>query len=214
MKARGRARIPPAPRMASSRSLLRPAPGATGFHRQSSPPHRPGRHQRRQGRRVPRRRQATLRHRLLVPQPRDQQVLCYKNGLAQGKHRLEIVAPGRRTRSRPARGSIWTPSSGRPPRGTAASAQGGGPTETQRVIFGYVGRKDYVDSSGYVWRPATEFILRLGTLADLVPSPSGRSRNSKRWPARPTPNFIATASTAAISPPTSPWRPHRPITCG
>ena len=28
------------------------------------------------------------------PQPRDQQVLCYKNGLAQGKHSLEIVAAG------------------------------------------------------------------------------------------------------------------------
>ena len=28
------------------------------------------------------------------PQARDQQVLCYKNGLAQGKHRLEIVALG------------------------------------------------------------------------------------------------------------------------
>ena len=28
------------------------------------------------------------------PQARDQQVLCYKNGLTQGKHRLEIVATG------------------------------------------------------------------------------------------------------------------------
>ena len=38
------------------------------------------------------------------------------------------------------------------------------------MIFGYVGRKDYVDSAGHVWRPATEFIMRLGTMADLVPA--------------------------------------------
>ena len=54
--------------------------------------------------------------------------------------------------------------------GDSGFGQGGGPTETQRVIFGYVGRKDYVDSTGYVWRPATEFIMRLGTLVDLVPA--------------------------------------------
>ena len=38
------------------------------------------------------------------------------------------------------------------------------------MIFGYVGRKDYVDSVGHVWRPATEFIMRLGTMADIVPA--------------------------------------------
>ena len=38
------------------------------------------------------------------------------------------------------------------------------------MIFGYVGRQDYVDSTGCAWRPATEFIMRLGTFADLVPA--------------------------------------------
>ena len=33
-----------------------------------------------------------------------------------------------------------------------------------------MGRKDYVDSAGCAWRPATEFVMRLGTLADLVPT--------------------------------------------
>jgi hypothetical protein len=33
-----------------------------------------------------------------------------------------------------------------------------------------VGRKDYVDSTGCAWRPATEFIMRLGAMADLVPA--------------------------------------------
>ena len=54
--------------------------------------------------------------------------------------------------------------------GESGFGEGGGPTETQRVIFGYVGRKDYVDSAGHVWRPATEFIMRLGAMADLVPA--------------------------------------------
>ena len=46
---------------------LAPGAGPRGVHRQSSPPHRPGRPQRRQGRRVSRRRETTLRNRLLVP---------------------------------------------------------------------------------------------------------------------------------------------------
>jgi hypothetical protein len=37
------------------------------------------------------------------------------------------------------------------------------------VIFGYTGRKDCVDSRGFSWRPATEFVMRLKTGADLVP---------------------------------------------
>ena len=103
------------------------------------------------------------------PQTRDQQVLCYKNGLTQGKHRLEIVARARRIRSRPTRGSASrAPVVGR--QGESGFGPGGGPADTQRVIFGYVGRKDYVDSGGSAWRPATEFIMRLGTMADLVPA--------------------------------------------
>ena len=78
--------------------------------------------------------------------------------------------PGRKIRSQPARGSIFRrhPVVGR--QGENGFGQGSGPTETQRVIFGYIGRKDYVDSAGHVWRPATEFIMRLGSLADLVPA--------------------------------------------
>ena len=36
------------------------------------------------------------------------------------------------------------------------------------MIFGYVGRNDYVDSAHCSWRPATEIVIRLGTLADPV----------------------------------------------
>ena len=53
--------------------------------------------------------------------------------------------------------------------GRSGFGEGEGPSETQRVVFGYVGRKDLVDSKGNTWRPANEFVMRLGTLADLIP---------------------------------------------
>jgi hypothetical protein len=103
------------------------------------------------------------------PQERFNEVLWYKNGLAAGKHRLEIVALG--TKNPCSRGTFvyidgvqWSAA-----QGDSGFGEGGGPRETQRVIFGFLGRKDHVDSAGSAWRPATEFTLRLKPLADLVP---------------------------------------------
>ena len=147
-------------------------------------------------------------------QARDQQVLCYKNGLAQGKHTLEIVATG--TKNPVATGTRvyvdavqWSAA-----QGETGFGSGGGPTATQRVIFGYVGRKDYVDAAGHVWRPATEFIMRLGTMVNLVPASFWTEPQLKTSPARRTRNSIVTGSTAATSPPTSPSLRSRPTTCG
>ncbi len=103
------------------------------------------------------------------PQPRDRQVICYKNGLSQGKHSLKIVTLGRNNpRASGTRiyvqGVQWSAA-----QGEIGTGVGGGPSEPQRVIFGYTGRHDYRDSQGYRWRPATEFVLRLKTGADLVP---------------------------------------------
>ena len=103
------------------------------------------------------------------PQPRDQQVLYYKNGLAQGPHTLKIASLGTRNPlSSDTR--IWIDAvQTSAAQGETGYGEGAGPTETQRVIFGYVGRQDYLDSTGNLWRPATEFTLRLQTLADPVP---------------------------------------------
>lgn len=103
------------------------------------------------------------------PQVRGQQVLCYKNGLTPVKHTLKIVALGtKNARSAGTRVYIdavqWSAAAC-----YAAFGQGGGSADPQRVIFGYTGRKDYTDSQGQTWRPATEFVLRLKPLADLVP---------------------------------------------
>jgi hypothetical protein len=103
------------------------------------------------------------------PQVRHQQVLYYRNGLGQGKHSLRIVVSGAKNPlSRGTRAFVdavqWSDA-----RGHASLGEGAGPDGAQRVIFGYVGRKDYVDSQGHAWRPATEFIMRKGRQADLVP---------------------------------------------
>ncbi|MFZ1934283.1 MAG: hypothetical protein WCB27_08860 [Thermoguttaceae bacterium] len=103
------------------------------------------------------------------PVPRDQQVLCYKNGLAQGKHTLKIVALG--TKNPYSKGTRvyidavqWSAA-----QGEAGFGEARGPADAQRVIFGYTKRKDYVDSQGHAWRPATEYVIRLGASADLEP---------------------------------------------
>lgn len=102
------------------------------------------------------------------PSPRSQQVLYYKNGLSQGRHTLKIVSRGEHN-----------PYSGGNRVGVDAvqfSAAdkahgyptGTGPREIQRMIFGYTGEKDYRDSQGHFWRPATELVTRIGHALDSV----------------------------------------------
>jgi hypothetical protein len=103
------------------------------------------------------------------PQARDGQVLCIKNGLAQGKHTLKIVVSG--TKNPLGKGTKvyvdaiqWSAA-----QGEAGLGEASGPADAQRVIFGYTRRKDYVDSQGRDWRPAAEYIMRIAGLADLEP---------------------------------------------
>ncbi|MBI4324448.1 MAG: hypothetical protein HY674_04220 [Chloroflexi bacterium] len=52
--------------------------------------------------------------------------------------------------------------------GVANFPSGTGPRETQRMVFGYTGRADLRDSRGCAWRPATEFVTRIGEGKDSV----------------------------------------------
>ncbi|MHB8523172.1 MAG: malectin domain-containing carbohydrate-binding protein, partial [Limisphaerales bacterium] len=102
------------------------------------------------------------------PATRHQQVLFYQNGLQNRRHELRVVVRGARNPvSRGANVYVdavqWSAVS-RP----GYCGEGGGPTNVQRLIFGYAGRADFVDSSGRSWRPATEFIIRSGSLSDSV----------------------------------------------
>lgn len=102
------------------------------------------------------------------PTVRHKQPLFVKKGLSNGPHELKIVvrgeknpvAKGAQVRVDSAQYSAAT--------GDAGFGSGGGPKGPQRLIFGYTGRHDYVDSSGNAWRPGTEFVTRLGFGADTV----------------------------------------------
>jgi hypothetical protein len=102
------------------------------------------------------------------PTVRQQQPIFVKSGLSNGPHELRIVARGEKNPlARGARvcvdGAQYSAASGE-----AGYGAGGGPREAQRLIFGYTGRRDYVDSQGNAWRPGTESVTRLGFGADTV----------------------------------------------
>ena len=88
-----------------------------------------------------------------------QQVIYYMNGLTNGPHELKIVVRGtRNSRSQGAwvyvdavQFSAATGSSG--------FGSGGGPTEAQRWVFGYP-QREFIDSAGHHWLPATEWVTR------------------------------------------------------
>lgn len=102
------------------------------------------------------------------PSARDRQVLYSRSGLTNGGHILEIISRGKGNPiSSGANTYVECAQS------SAATAEprygvGGGPTDVQRMIFGYVGRTDHVDPQGNAWRPATEFVIRSGYGKDSV----------------------------------------------
>jgi len=62
--------------------------------------------------------------------------------------------------------------------GDAGFGAGGGPKGAQRLIFGYTGREDFVDSKGDAWRPGTEFVARVGADVDTLAQCWWRKRRS------------------------------------
>jgi len=94
--------------------------------------------------------------------------LYERNGLANGPHALKLVVLGRKNPLSEGKrvyidGVEWSDAEG-----AADAGAGGGPTDAQRMIFGHAGREDVRDSTGGLWRPGTEFVVRLGAGADSV----------------------------------------------
>lgn len=102
------------------------------------------------------------------PKHRCRQMLYSRSGLGNGKHEIKIVAQGKGNLI--SKGAdiyidglqYCDASAGR------GFGQGGGPTHTQRMIFGYTGRHDYIDTKGNAWKPATEWVIRTGYGTDTV----------------------------------------------
>jgi hypothetical protein len=102
------------------------------------------------------------------PSIRNQQPIFLKKGLENESHELKLVARGEKN---PLASGTQVRIDGiqySAAIGDAGFGSGGGPREPQRLIFGYTGRADYVDSEGHTWRPGTEFVTRLGFGADTV----------------------------------------------
>ena len=95
------------------------------------------------------------------PTVRHEQPIFLKNGLTNGPHELKIVVRGEKNPL--ARGSQIGIESAQysAAMGDAGFGSGGGPKGAQRLIFGYTGREDYIDSKGDAWRPGTEFVTRV-----------------------------------------------------
>ncbi len=102
------------------------------------------------------------------PKPRTGQVVYYRNGLSNEEHALKIVALGRGNPysqgTKVSAGPVFSSAA----TGSPDFGEGGGPTGAQRMVFGYPGREDLKDSAGRPWRPATEFVIRLGSMKDSV----------------------------------------------
>ena len=98
----------------------------------------------------------------------DQKILYYRNGLSNGKHELKIVARGAKNLLSAGENIYIDAIQYSAATGDAGFGEGGGPTDTQRMIFGYTGSKDYVDSNGNKWRPGTEFVIRAGRYQDTI----------------------------------------------
>ena len=100
--------------------------------------------------------------------PLSSQVIYYKNGLSDVSHTLKIVLEGKHNPLSAGNQIVLDGVEYSDAGGNSGFGEGGGPVGEQRMVFGYTGRKDYIDTKGNAWRPGTEFIARVGTHADTV----------------------------------------------
>jgi hypothetical protein len=119
------------------------------------------------------------------PASRRRQILYYANGLSNARHTLKIVVEGTHNPLSTGDQVFVDGVQYSDAMGNSGFGEGGGPTDTQRMIFGYTGRTDYIDWQGNAWRPGTEFIARTGNLTDSV---------AKTWWTLPQAVFIHGAS--------------------
>jgi hypothetical protein len=102
------------------------------------------------------------------PIVRHKQILYYRNGLAEGSHTLKVIVRGSHNPASTGNEVVIDGVEYSAATGDSGYGEGGGPTGVQRLLFGYTGRPDYRDSQGNLWRPGTEFVVRIGWRADAV----------------------------------------------
>ena len=102
------------------------------------------------------------------PRSLHQQMVYYKNGLTAGEHTLTVMARDQKNPLSQGNQVTVEAVQSSAAEGRNNFGEGSGPTNAQRMIFGYTSPMDYVDKHGYAWRPATEFVVRTGSGTDSV----------------------------------------------
>jgi hypothetical protein len=117
------------------------------------------------------------------------QVIYSNSGLADGQHNLKIVAradgnPNSKGHTLAIEALEYSSATG-----AAATGAGGGPVDTQRLIFGYPKSQDYVDMDGNSWRTGMEFVAQTGAITDSV---------AKTWWTTPQVTFVEGAKSPEL----------------
>ncbi len=102
------------------------------------------------------------------PSVRHQRPIFVKKGLTNGPHELKLVVRGEKNPLAHDTKIGVDAAQYSHATGVAGFGSGSGPKEPQRLIMGYTGRHDFVDSNRHAWRPGTEFVTRLGFGVDTV----------------------------------------------
>jgi hypothetical protein len=102
------------------------------------------------------------------PKPRHKQMLYSRSGLDNSKHEIKIVAQGKGNLISKSANIYFDALQYCDAVADSNFGHGGGPTGTQRMIFGYTGRQDYIDTKGNAWKPATEWVIRSGYGTDTI----------------------------------------------
>src|SRR5205085_8806083 len=99
---------------------------------------------------------------------RDYGTLFARNGLSDREHTLRVVVEGKSNPlSKGTEVCITSIEFSHFEAGTSKPA-GMRRNSSQRWIFGYPERTEYVDGENNAWRPATEWVVRGGNMADSV----------------------------------------------
>ena len=96
------------------------------------------------------------------------QILFSKSGLTDGPHEIKVVVLGEKNPLAEGCRVAISELQYSAATGNAGFGSGEGPAGPQRMVFGYPGQADIKDARGNPWRPATEWILRMGPNGDSV----------------------------------------------
>ncbi len=95
------------------------------------------------------------------------QIIYSINGLSDSSHEIKIVPKNEKNPLSKGNNIYIKGIQYSDIKTTSGYGEGGGPSDTQRMIFGYVKNEDYTDSKGNKWMPANGFLITTNDSAKL-----------------------------------------------